>query len=152
MACIDEKKLSAYLDGELPPEESAALEEHLARCAACREELSRLAFVSEALETLDGAEPDPYFAPRLKRLAAAGIINYDGTHVYALDAAAAAAAALSLVLGGFLGRALYAEPNGASVAANGELVEYLGVAPVEDFPDGSLGETWGEVLVEGDNG
>ena len=151
MACIDEKKLSAYLDGELPPEESAALEEHLARCAACREELSRLAFVSEALETLDGAEPDPYFAPRLKRLAVAERGRGWARRAF-VPAAAAAAAALSLVLGGFLGRALYAEPNGASVAANGELVEYLGVAPVEDFPDGSLGETWGEVLVEGDNG
>jgi anti-sigma factor RsiW len=151
MACIDEKKLSAYLDGELPPEESAALEEHLARCAACREELSRLAFVSEALETLEGAEPDPYFAPRLKRLAAAERGRGWARRAF-VPAAAAAAAGLSLVLGGFLGRALYAEPNGASAAANGELVEYLGVAPVEDFPDGSLGETWGEVLVEGDNG
>ncbi len=151
MACIDGKKLSAYVDGELPPEDAAAIGEHLARCAACRDELSRLAFVSEALETLDGAEPDPYFAPRLKRLAVAERSRGWARRAF-VPAAAAAAAALSLVLGGFLGRALYAEPNGASVAANGELVEYLGVAPVEDFPDGSLGETWGEVLVEGDNG
>ena len=151
MACIDEKKLSAYVDGELSREDAAAIREHLAHCAACREELSRLAFVSEALETLDGAEPDPYFAPRLKRLAVAERGRGWARRAF-VPAAAAAAAALSLVLGGFLGRALYAEPNGASVAANGELVEYLGVAPVEDFPDGSLGETWGEVLVEGDNG
>jgi anti-sigma factor RsiW len=151
MACIDQKKLSAYLDGELPPEENAALEEHLARCAPCREELSRLAFVSEALEALDGVEPGPYFAPRLKRLAV-GERGRGWVRRAFVPAAAAAAAALSLVLGGFLGRALYVEPNGASVAANGELVEYLGVAPVEDFPDGSLGETWGEVLVEGENG
>ena len=151
MTCIEEKKLSAYLDGELPPEDSAALEEHLTRCAACREELSRLEFVSEALELLEGAEPDPYFAPRLKRLAA-GRRSGGWARRVLVPAAAAAAAALSLVLGGFLGRALYAEPNGASLAANGELVEYLGVAPVEDFPDGSLGEAWGEVLVEGDNG
>ena len=151
MACIDGKKLSAYVDGELPPEDAAAIGEHLARCAACRDELSRLAFVSEALETLDGAEPDPYFAPRLKRLAVAERSRGWARRAF-VPAAAAAAAALSLVLGGFLGRALYTEPNGASVAANGELVEYLGVAPVEDFPDGSLGETWGEVLVEGDNG
>jgi anti-sigma factor RsiW len=139
MACIDGKKLSAYLDGELPPEESAALEEHLARCAACREELSRLAFVSEALETLEGAEPDPYFAPRLKRLAAA-----ERGRGWARRAFVPAA-------GGFLGRALCTEPNGASAAANGELVEYLGVAPVEDFPDGSLGETWGDVWTQGDD-
>jgi anti-sigma factor RsiW len=150
MACIDEKKLSAYLDGELPPEESAALEEHFARCAACRDELSRLEAVSEALETLDGAEPDPYFAPRLKRLAVAERSRGWARRAF-VPAAAAAAAALSLVLGGFLGRALYTEPNGASAAANGELAEYLGVSPVEDFPDGSLGEAWGDVWTQGDD-
>lgn len=150
MACIDEKKLSAYLDGELPPEESAALEEHLARCAACREELSRLAFVSEALETLDGAEPDPYFAPRLKRLAVAERGRGWARRAF-VPAAAAAAAALSLLLGAFLGRALYAEPDVSTSNGNGELAAYLGVSPVEDFPDGSLGETWGDVWTQGDD-
>ncbi len=149
MTCIDEKRLSAYVDGELPPEDSAALEEHLANCAACREELSRLEFISQALESLDGAEPDAFFAPRLGRLAA-GVRcgNWPGRVL--VPAAAAAAAALSLAAGVFLGQALLTEPNGASPQANGELVEYLGVAPVEDFPDGSLGEAWGDVLVEGD--
>jgi hypothetical protein len=50
-----------------------------------------------------------------------------------------------------LGRALDAAPSGTATG-NGVLVEYLGVTPAEDFPDGSLGETWGEVSLEGDNG
>ncbi len=150
MTCVDEKKLSAYVDGELSEEDAAAIGEHLTHCEACREELSRLEVVSEALESLEGAEADPYFAPRLKRLAAEGRRrNWPGRVL--VPAAAAAAAALSLVAGSFLGRALYAESNGASSPTNGELVEYLGVAPVEDFPDGSLGEAWGDVWTEGDS-
>jgi anti-sigma factor RsiW len=150
MACIDEKKLSAYLDGELPEEERPAVQEHLALCAACRREAARLAFVSEVLDSLEGLEPSPYFAPRLKHLVSR---RERGRRVgrIVVAAAAAAAAALSLLLGGFLGRALYAGPNGAPSDGNGELTAYLDVSPLEDFPDGSLGEAWGEVWAEGGN-
>lgn len=150
MTCVDERKLSAYMDGELSEADAAAIGEHLNRCPACREELSRLEFVSRALESLEGAEPDAYFASRLKRLATEGRHGNRPGRVL-VPAAAAAAAALSLAAGVFLGQALVAETNGASPQANGELVEYLGVAPVEDFPDGSLGEAWGDVLAEGDS-
>jgi hypothetical protein len=54
-------------------------------------------------------------------------------------------------LGAFLGRALYAEPDVSSSNGNGALASYLGVAPVEDFPQGSLGDAWGEVWAEGEN-
>ncbi len=148
MACIDEKKLSAYMDGELPEAEAAAIREHLADCAACREELSRFEFVSAALDSLAAPEPDPYFASRLKRAAAEH--RGGGWPRRVLVPAAAAAAALSLAAGVFLGQALLAGSTGSSAQANGVLVEYLGVAPVEDFPDGSLGEAWGEVWGEGD--
>ncbi|MEE8638792.1 MAG: hypothetical protein V3T41_00115, partial [bacterium] len=75
--------------------------------------------MSEALESLEGAEPDPYFARRLKRLAAERRSRGWPGRVL-VPAAAAAAAALSLVAGGFLGQALLAESNGASSPANGE--------------------------------
>jgi predicted anti-sigma-YlaC factor YlaD len=149
MACIDEKNLSAYLDGELPEEERATIREHLALCAACRREAAYLAFVSEVLDYLEVSEPSPYFAPRLKHLVSR---REHGRRVgrIVVGAAAAAAAALSLVLGGFLGRALYAEPGGTPSNGNGELTAYLGVSALEDFPDGSLGAAWGDVWTEGD--
>jgi anti-sigma factor RsiW len=34
------ERLSAYLDGELPPEESAAVERHLNRCTECAREIA----------------------------------------------------------------------------------------------------------------
>ncbi|MBE0467654.1 MAG: zf-HC2 domain-containing protein, partial [Candidatus Desulforudis sp.] len=43
MTCYDEGRLMAYLDGQLPPAESGALDAHLRTCAVCREELDRLA-------------------------------------------------------------------------------------------------------------
>jgi len=94
-------------------------------------------------------EPSPYFAPRLKHLASRRERGRRVSRIV-VGAAAAAAAALSLVLGGFLGRALYAGPNGAPPNGNGELTAYLDVSPLEDFPDGSLGEAWGDVWAEGD--
>ncbi|UCC65771.1 MAG: zf-HC2 domain-containing protein, partial [Anaerolineae bacterium] len=42
-------KLQEYLDGGLSPGEALAVEAHLARCAACREELTLLCQVDEAL-------------------------------------------------------------------------------------------------------
>ena len=150
MSCVHPKELSAYVDGELSEEKAAAIRQHLTDCAACRAELSRLAFVSETLDLLEGAEPDPYFAPRLKRLAA-GRRSGGWPRRVLVPAVATAAAALSLLLGAFLGRALYAEPDVSSSNGNGALASYLGVAPVEDFPGGSLGEAWGDVWTQGDD-
>ena len=45
-----------YLSGELPREETAPLEEHLAQCAACRKDLRIL---REAIDILPGAGPPP---------------------------------------------------------------------------------------------
>ncbi|HUU56989.1 MAG TPA: hypothetical protein VMW93_06590, partial [bacterium] len=93
---------------------------------------------------------DPYFAPRLKRLAA-GRRSGGWARRVLVPAAATTAAVLSLLLGAFLGRALYAEPDVSTSNGNGELAAYLGVSPVEDFPDGSLGEAWGDVWTQGDD-
>jgi anti-sigma factor RsiW len=52
MRCVDVRtKLQAYLDGELSPEESVLVGEHLDGCEPCRAEMARLAAVAEALET-----------------------------------------------------------------------------------------------------
>ncbi|HEU5441062.1 MAG TPA: zf-HC2 domain-containing protein [Ktedonobacterales bacterium] len=49
------ERLSAYLDGELTPDEAAALERHLADCHACQTELASLREVRALL----GALPPP---------------------------------------------------------------------------------------------
>ena len=47
-----QRQLSAYLDGELAPAEADEVRTHLAGCAACREELSRLQHVKSLLQRL----------------------------------------------------------------------------------------------------
>lgn len=46
------ERLSAYLDGELAPDDVAALERHLATCAECRDELAGLREVRTLLRAL----------------------------------------------------------------------------------------------------
>lgn len=56
-----EHLLSAYLDGELMPAETAAVQEHLLDCAPCREAYEHLRATKEALGRLPVAEPPAEF-------------------------------------------------------------------------------------------
>lgn len=47
-----QRQLSAYLDGELTPADADQVRTHLAGCAICREELSRLQSVKSLLQRL----------------------------------------------------------------------------------------------------
>ncbi len=70
--CYDEGRLRAYLDGELPPLERAALGAHLAGCAACRDQLGRQRALAARVRSLlpaPVAAPQPHAA--LARLRAA---------------------------------------------------------------------------------
>jgi anti-sigma factor RsiW len=53
--------LSPYLDGELLPAESAALQEHLLECAACREVYEHLRATKALLGELPVADPPAEF-------------------------------------------------------------------------------------------
>src|SRR5215216_5310034 len=59
--CYDEGHVRAYLDGELPPLERAALGAHLVDCATCQDKLGRqraLAVRVRALLPVPPAAPD----------------------------------------------------------------------------------------------
>ena len=49
-SCDNPQAISAYHDGELPPDRARQLEQHLRQCDACRQELARL-------EALSGCRP-----------------------------------------------------------------------------------------------
>src|SRR5262249_36864512 len=55
-------ELNAYVDGELPPAEWAAVERHLEECAACRAEAELLRLVTGSLRQV--ARPEPSEAMR----------------------------------------------------------------------------------------
>jgi anti-sigma factor RsiW len=56
-----EQLLSSYLDGELLPKESGAVQEHLLECGACREAYERLRATKALLGELPVAEPPAEF-------------------------------------------------------------------------------------------
>src|SRR5437588_3454880 len=69
MSHVDEGTLHAYLDGELPSVERAALEAHLADCATCRDNLTEERALRErASAVLGSARPAERPAPPLERL------------------------------------------------------------------------------------
>ena len=61
---VDE--LSALLDGELAPDEDTDVRSHLARCPACRSELTRVADARAALRSLGRLDPPPGWSDRLR--------------------------------------------------------------------------------------
>jgi hypothetical protein len=69
MSHVDEGTLHAYLDGELPSTERAALETHLAQCAICRATLvEERALLERASAVLGSARPVERPAPPLEQL------------------------------------------------------------------------------------
>src|SRR5687767_14369211 len=68
------EELSAYLDGQLAAEDLAELEQHIERCALCREELQDLQATVAVLQALPAIRPPRSFtldpalvAPRYSR-------------------------------------------------------------------------------------
>ncbi len=68
MSAHPETALSAYLDGELPPADRAAVVEHLEVCAACRDRLAELAEVDALARELTVEAPSGYFEELPARL------------------------------------------------------------------------------------
>ena len=69
MSHVDEGTLHAYLDGELPSDERAALEGHLGQCAICRATLAEeRALLERASALLGSARPVERAAPPFEQL------------------------------------------------------------------------------------
>lgn len=69
MSHVDEGTLHAYLDGELPPSERAAVESHLAQCPTCRATLAEERVLLERANALLGsARPVERPAPPFEQL------------------------------------------------------------------------------------
>ncbi|MBN2537460.1 zf-HC2 domain-containing protein [candidate division WOR-3 bacterium] len=119
------RMLSRYLDRELDQGRASELEEHLARCPACRDELARLAADAEGLRTLESAGPSPFLVTRV--MAEVRLSRRSRRPAWAR--AMATTAALLLVAGGaFAGIRV-----GTSLAGNGETTDEMLVSADETF-------------------
>lgn len=104
MDCPTLDKLSAYLERELNPEETAVVTRHLRTCPRCRQELAALKAVVQGLrelpaEEFSGEEQDRLLAVMIKAASRP-------RHAYRLLAGVAAAVVLAFGAG-FLGSGLY---------------------------------------------
>jgi len=61
-----QERFDAYYEGELPPEERLALEEHLRGCEACRKDYEKLVATLAALSKMRTSRAPRRFLPSLK--------------------------------------------------------------------------------------
>ena len=57
--------LPAYLDDALSPSEKQRVEEHLAVCSRCRQDVADLSKAVSLLHNLEEVEPPPFFEQRI---------------------------------------------------------------------------------------
>ena len=133
------ERLSAWLDGELAPEERLEVAAHLEVCEKCRRELAALERLDAALGSLD--------APTPARLAARVLDRLQPRRRYWWQSLAMAASlVLGIVLGGSLARDFYPYPV---TSGNSEV---LALEEFHDFPQGSLGAVMVSYQTDESNG
>jgi anti-sigma factor RsiW len=132
--------LSAWLDGELEPEEGRRLSAHLQGCAACRRELSRLTALDAALGALKSPVPPDLTERVLARLPRP-------RRAWWQNLALAASLVLGIILGGTVARDFYPLPQ-----ENGTTLEIASLEAFHDFPQGSLGTILASYQPEEGNG
>jgi hypothetical protein len=147
MKHVNERTLSKYLDGELDMTENSVVTEHLERCPQCRETYERLVALSDRLSTLPAVEPSPYFAAQTKRAAAKARVPTPITR-FLIPVTAVTATLASLFVGGYLGQSIYTTLMGNGTNGENGYVEYFDVSPIEDYPEGSFGEAYTDLLPE----
>ena len=104
--CQFTDRLTAYLHGEVPAEEAAAIEAHLAECPACSESLSELKSTADALAawTLDSdltSRAEAIVTAALSATTAKPVSRKNGFSV-AWFAASVASAVLGFLLGAWV--------------------------------------------------
>src|SRR5438132_10355929 len=97
------KRLSEYLDGELPESQRATLEAHLRACADCRATLEQLRRVVARAQALDDLTPAADLWPAIARHV--GVVSLDARRArrrvsFTVPQLAAAAVALALLSAG----------------------------------------------------
>jgi len=151
------RKLSAFLDGETSEAENRFIAEHLKSCERCHKELEELSQVSGVLNVMDEVRVSPFFITRLKQRIAdqksknvVRIPLMEWIKRAALPAFATALVFLSFLGGSNLGKAIYQEQTESIMTSDTEIVEVLDFATLDEFPEGSLGWAYNNLLVGGE--
>jgi predicted anti-sigma-YlaC factor YlaD len=151
------RKLSAFLDGEVTEAEKQFISAHLKSCQLCRKKLEELSKVLDVLDVVDEVQVSPFFVTRLKhriteqeskslvRLPFVEWIRRATVPVFST-----ALVCLSLLLGYNLGKMIHQEGVESISIADAEVIDVLGVAVLDEFPEGSLGDAYSNLLTGGE--
>jgi anti-sigma factor RsiW len=131
MECRDwRERISASIDGEIPPAEARLVEEHLAECAQCRALERKMRAVGIGIVMAEGVVPPDFREKLFARMEAENLLpRRRSLFVFSLRWAAvpaAAAAALALFL------LTSTEKGKAPVSPQGPLPQVAGRSPVTD--------------------
>jgi anti-sigma factor RsiW len=101
-SCQYGRQLSAYHDGELPPVERQAVEEHLRQCSSCEQELARIRalsrFISAARMPAGGVWGAPAMPPHVLERLHRNVIELRERVIVGMARVLTAAAAVILVV------------------------------------------------------
>ncbi|MEW6104225.1 MAG: zf-HC2 domain-containing protein [bacterium] len=168
MKHISKRKLSAFLDGEVCKEEKHRISEHVKSCASCQKEVDRLSYVSHSLDAMEEVQASPYFMLNLKqkiiereskraiRLWFLEEINrvlipvLEGMNRILIPAGATALFLVSLLCGSYLGTSIY-QIKGLKVLPTREGFDnFFSITLFDNFPEGSLGNAYALLSMEGE--
>lgn len=101
-----QKKLTAFQDRRLPPDQMADMESHIQACEQCRSMAAESEAVWDLLARLPEPDPDPFFYTRLqsKMEVAGNRRSISWIHRALLPAMATAMLVLGVLLGSMTGR------------------------------------------------
>jgi anti-sigma factor RsiW len=151
-----EKRLSAFQDGELNPQERAKVSDHLESCSACRERYAEMEKVWQALGDLKEIVPGPGFYGQLvKKINASDKISsatgfrwlFQGfSSSWATSTLLIAGILIGAYLGGLLGKSDLFPLQPSQAVAPRAASEVFSLKVFDPLPPGTLGDKYVRVV------
>lgn len=144
-----QRKLSAFLDGELSEKKTSRIAEHLSGCPNCQQEVASLSSVWKRLGERHAVDPSPYFWTRLSaRIAQVEERRFSLDKVGGiLNRLLVPATAIAASLVGFwVGGALYDVHREDQPDEWKQVTASLYLDALDDFPVQSIGSAYMELV------
>jgi anti-sigma factor RsiW len=148
-----QKRLSAYIDGEITEKERILISKHLGSCPSCTEELNAIKALGTVMNDLDHITVPAYFRAHVKqRIKDQGsrplpIIEIIRRAVFPVTTTAALI--ISILIGNFIGKTLYRDVAEIPAQEDSEIAGTFGLTSMNEFPEGSLSNVYYEYVPGG---
>jgi predicted anti-sigma-YlaC factor YlaD len=152
MKCSNiQRRLSAYLDNEVPEPEKQVIAEHLKTCPQCLQTFQALQAVVNDLQLVENMEVPPYFYARLKPRIADQERNVpvlQKIRQIALPGFAVVLTLCALVLGNTMARTIYQGIAGPTSSI--ETANVFSIDAFDEYPEGSISNAYSGLIGGGE--